>query len=104
MVDQTVIEAAKDAFLKIDNEDQRRSFIDWCRRETDKMFFSDVRKATDEGIGELKESLGKTSEVAKKVGTAAVGAGRVAVEGIKTSGDKLGNAMKDFLGKKEEEA
>lgn len=99
MVDQTIIETAKDAFLKIDNEDQRRSFIDWCRRETDKMFFGDVRKATDVGMGELKDVLGKVGDTAKKVGSVAANAGRNLIDSAKTGGDKLGSAMEDFLGK-----
>lgn len=76
MADQSIIEAAKQAYLKIDDENQRHLFIHWCREQNNRAFMREVVRATEAGLSDLKEAANIAGETAVETGAAALETGK----------------------------
>lgn len=89
---QELIDAAKTAFLKIENEDDRLRFMHWCRKQVDEALYANVRKATSAGFDEIKNIVSDGADKAKDLGSSVI-------KDIKKAGSSLEETMKSFLGK-----
>lgn len=97
------LNAAKSAYLKLDKEDDRLAFIDWCRRENDRKLFGKVREAADEAEIELNSHIDSAKKIGEKLH--AVGGEWIdsANSTIKSAASNLESLMNDILngGKKD---
>lgn len=107
MADKTIIEAAQQAYLKIDNEEQRHIFIAWCREQNNRALFQETVRATQEGIDAAKEAAGVAVDTVintgKQVHDGAASFGKDILDGAVKASQTFEEKMSSFLSKKERE-
>jgi len=107
MADKTTIEAAQQAYLKIDNEEQRHIFIAWCREQNNRAFFQETVRATQEGIDAAKEAAGVAADTVintgKQLHDGAASFGKDIFDGAKQISQSFDEKMSSRLSKKERE-
>lgn len=91
-----IMQAAKDAFLKIPPGPARNIFIHWARQEADKDLRNELNASAGAAWDDLKEEFSKSqdraTELAKEVGDL-----------MRKGADDLDKAMRDFLGEEKNE-
>ena len=95
---KALMDNAKSAFLKLTEEGDRLMFIDWCRRENDKVLFQGVRKATDAAVEDLKKGVHMGADMAQEASKVAADTGKDVLDSLRRGADSFEKAMKDFLG------
>jgi hypothetical protein len=91
------VTAAKEAYLKIHNEQDRLTFIDWCRRENDKALFRTIDFAQSDALDELKSGISNGLDKLKQVGERIGDAASKLPDAAGNATSKLDGLMNDLL-------
>jgi len=98
MNENPIVTAAKEAYAKIDNEQDRLTFIDWCRRENDKALFRTIDFAEHEAVEEARSSIASGLESIHTLGDNLRTKAGDAIDAVKKGTSKLDDLMSDILG------
>lgn len=91
------ITAAKEAYMKLTDEQDRLTFIDWCRRENDKALFRTIDFAESEALHEIRQGIRTGFEKLNEVGENVKKAVDKAPDVIKKTSSSLDDLMSRII-------